>query len=265
MNVDGTNIQPLSDTSEAVDYASISPDGKHIAFITGYPRSPAYRVDSLMVMDRDGGNKRLLTKTPAAYPSWSPNSQSVAFAVVLHSPGSSYYGIFTIGLDGSGEKRVSNILGSYHLSGWFRDYRLLGGVAQDTLDGTKYVNGCYIFLMDTMGNITSRWGGGGAASWSGMGSHDGKHIAFISTKSGTRCVYLLNVENNRDSLILRDQNDFFKEPVAFSPDDTQLLYNAGGSGLGKMRIVDLRTGAVKDITPFKDDTTTCLAVSWGRN
>jgi len=266
MNVDGTNIRPLTDTSITVTFASYSPDGKRIVLAMGHPSYRYEVVESLKVMDCDGGHPRLLTNTPARFAVWSPDSRQIAFNVEQSFPGGySIFGFNAIGADGTGERRLTKDYGVYHLSGWPKGSCLLGYVTKDTLDGTKTVDGNYIFLMDTLGKIQQRWGGGGESSWAPLASEDGRYIVYISTKSGTRSAYLLDVDRNRDSLILQDQREVFKEPRAFSPDGLQLLYNAGYSDYNKMRILDLRTGAVKDIAPFKDDTTTCLAVSWGRN
>jgi len=94
-----------------------SPDGKHLAFITGDSGSP------LAVVNQNGSGLRHIEitspgLTPAYSPAgggddsiaWSPNARRVAF-VGLVSPMWSAQ-LFTVGLDGSGLRQVTNLCGS---------------------------------------------------------------------------------------------------------------------------------------------------------
>ena len=68
-NVDGSDLERLTDNKASDLYPSWSPDGRHIVFYSG-------RDDDLeiYVMDADGSNQTRMTNSPGDYwyPAWSP-------------------------------------------------------------------------------------------------------------------------------------------------------------------------------------------------
>ena len=73
-----------------------------LAFTTN---SPSHK-RQLAVINADGTNVRLLTDQPdfSASPAWSPDRNTIAFA----STNDGYWHLFTIDLDGSGLRQVTN-------------------------------------------------------------------------------------------------------------------------------------------------------------
>ncbi|MCG8607660.1 S9 family peptidase [bacterium] len=78
---DGT-VRALTNRKGPDNEATVSPDGKHIAY-TGYgDRYQGYQVTKLYLMNRDGSNSRVLTPEldrRVQNPQWSPDSRGVYF------------------------------------------------------------------------------------------------------------------------------------------------------------------------------------------
>ncbi len=79
-------------------FADLSPNGQTIAFA----RSDSSN-ERVYLAPATGGDARLLTKSPAAVPRWSPDGAWLAFAANRGYSG----GIFVIRRDGTGEQRLS--------------------------------------------------------------------------------------------------------------------------------------------------------------
>jgi TolB protein len=103
---------PRTVTTGAADHSPTwSPDGTQIAFV---------RETALMVVRADGSEPRELTKD-AESPSWSPDGRTIAFATTRDANGETCENegtedafcrpnaeIYTIGADGTGERRVTD-------------------------------------------------------------------------------------------------------------------------------------------------------------
>lgn len=84
-----------ANTSDA--FADVSPDGRQIVLT----RTEA-DAERLYVAPASGGDARLLTRTPGAVARWSPDGAQIAFGATRRSAG-----IFVIGADGRGERRLT--------------------------------------------------------------------------------------------------------------------------------------------------------------
>lgn len=100
---DGTHFSILRD-GYSPDW---SPGGKRIAFSHKGPPSEGRTTSEIYTMRADGGGVRRVTDSPprhiAAYPAYSPGGGKIAFAD--HRGGD--WEIYTIGIDGSDEKRLT--------------------------------------------------------------------------------------------------------------------------------------------------------------
>ena len=78
MDVDGSNVRRLTETSVTEGQFSCSPDGRYILYDSGSGRR------EIMVMGTDGGGKLCLLKddveTNHSYPLWSPDSTRLVFS-----------------------------------------------------------------------------------------------------------------------------------------------------------------------------------------
>jgi Tol biopolymer transport system component len=73
-----------------------SPDGSKIAFITGGD-------DHVSVMNADGSDVRMVTPLPSRNPAWSPDGRTIVFSAKEGSSSD----IYTVGADGSGQRRLT--------------------------------------------------------------------------------------------------------------------------------------------------------------
>jgi Tol biopolymer transport system component len=109
MNLDGTNVQRLTDASARDVCPSISPDGNLIAFYRKPLDDPNLsfdlRRDSLALMNADGTAVRMLAATRhylVGCPIWAPDSRAIAVHEERHSPMGSTptFEVRTFALDG---------------------------------------------------------------------------------------------------------------------------------------------------------------------
>lgn len=101
-HLDGSNRRLLTPgRGIQASYPSYSPDGRSIVYIDWSSRNRT----RLMVMDSDGSNKREVGKNVGGYlPRFSPDGSRIAIIGSRRRQG-----IFVIGTDGSGLKRISKI------------------------------------------------------------------------------------------------------------------------------------------------------------
>lgn len=113
-HLDGSNRRMLTPgRGVQASYPSYSPDGRSIVYIDWSSRNRT----RLMVMDSDGSNKREVGKNVGGYlPRFSPDGNQIAIIGSRRRQG-----IFVIGADGSGLKRISKI------RPWGIDWGRLGG------------------------------------------------------------------------------------------------------------------------------------------
>src|SRR5207244_4431885 len=108
---------PVSLTPSDVDatFGDISPDGATLTFVATEEKQRE-RVYTLRLA---GGVPRLLTKSPASVPRWSPDGQWIAFA-----PDRGYGGgIFIVRPDGTAERRLTQT-GGWPV--WWPDAKRVG-------------------------------------------------------------------------------------------------------------------------------------------
>ena len=96
------------DDNQTIISPAISPDGKNVAFVIMEKVSGAKRVTGMLVTDiSEGGirNAKQVAKGVISSPSWSPDGQMLTF---IRDDD-----VWTIGVDGSGEKNLTNGKGRF--------------------------------------------------------------------------------------------------------------------------------------------------------
>jgi Tol biopolymer transport system component len=104
MDDDGANVTRLTKTRAG--QPAWSPDGRKIAFVArGLEKIAGHFWLQVFVMDADGGNVRMLSRSPnsAFVPCWSPDGATIAL-VIENLPRAN---IFQIDLDGGNLRRVT--------------------------------------------------------------------------------------------------------------------------------------------------------------
>ncbi len=274
MNEDGSSIRKLtSDTTEWVWDANYSPDGENIAFVLNQPVRPGAvdTISGLYVMNVNGSGRRRIA-FGVQHPVWSPDSRRILYNIQGGEEALDARGNIVIGLDGFLTSIPQHFPYPFFVNDWSRDGRELLGInlvpAYDSAKRLLPFGRIVYCSLD--GDSVGSWGQVGNMIGSPVYSRKGDKIAFSGHNSNHngRAAFTMDRHGSRETLLEptnRPYRDF--EPVCYSPDDAKLLCNAGPGGgfWGSVLVIDLQTGVVKDITPFKNDTTYSYAVSWRRN
>ena len=165
MNPDGTGQEKLTDSIADDTHPTWSPDGSKIAFMSNRANSL-----DIFIMNADGSNVRRLTNNGRANfnPSWSPDGTKIAFAGTPPEPGGNTGNqdeIYTIDVDGTGEKALTNNNTSDNSPDW-------------SPDGRRIVYQGYSGIYTMNSNGTEQMTilrGSGDPTW----SPDGKKILFV--------------------------------------------------------------------------------------
>jgi Tol biopolymer transport system component len=182
MDADGQNARPLDTPVHSRSYSlSWSPDGEHVAFIGGGASADPY-IYLLNVDGRDDA-QRAVTRIPAdpvARPSWSADSQQLAFI--------SGTGVYIANSDGSGETQVAQTT-IPRSSDWSPDGRL------------AFISDLQLYIAATDGDIQplpTHLRVDRSPSW----SPDGGRLAFVSGGD----LYLIDPDGGEASLLTPDDD-----------------------------------------------------------
>jgi Tol biopolymer transport system component len=124
MNLDGTDVKPVTALEGYEGGPFFSPDGKEIVFRAYYPKAETERKDyrdllaknlirpsvlNLYVIDADGKNRRLVLENNAANfaPYFFPDGKRIIFASNVSDPKGRNFDLYMIGKDGSGLTRIT--------------------------------------------------------------------------------------------------------------------------------------------------------------
>ena len=113
INGDGTGLTVIGDTSATEETPSWSPDGRRIAFASNRDGG----VFQIWLMNPDGSSPVRLTSDSGGNgePSWSPDGSKIVFASFRDHD----VEIYVMNADGSGQTRLTHMLGTYeHWPHW---------------------------------------------------------------------------------------------------------------------------------------------------
>ena len=239
INIDGTGLTRLTDSSGSDMYPEVSPDGNKIAYT-----SDIGGVWQIMIMDWDGKNKRQLTRNNfrSAYPSWSYDSKYIYFEA--YNDGD--WELYRIKSDGTEQKRLTFNPDSHdwHPNGHPGEYKIVyesGATGHENIyvmnhDGSGKIKLCGDDYRRRVPDVSS----------------DGTRITYMRY-TGKNCdIWIMN-SNGRNETRLTDNSDEDGHP-AFSPDDKYIVYEERKGSRENIILIDLATGKKTNITnsPYID-------------
>jgi len=173
---------------------SWSPDGSQIAFTSSRDGNP-----ELYVMNRDGSNVRRVTNNPAidTTPTWSPTGAQIAFT----SDRTGTPQIYVVGADGLNSRRITTS-GYCDRPTWSpAPFNELAFVCQG---GGGLDLKIYDFASGETRQITFGEGRNESPSY----APNGRHLAFVSTRSGRSHIYTIGRDGKGLRQITKLGNNF---------------------------------------------------------
>lgn len=251
-SVDGTGLTNLTMGAMGNDrLPAWSPDGRHIAFLSGRDYAMGCCNEDLWIMDSDGRNARKLDEKAGA-PSWSPDGSRIAyssfksgrFQIYVVAPdgtgsinisnssftdtdpkwspdgskilfsglrGGSGQATYIMNPDGSDQQNLAPALSANSAAAWSRDGKRIAFQASMDLQQTDV----FQIGVDRIGlqNLTPATSSDeNSASW----SPDGKHLAIVTNRDGNREIYRIN-DDSTGPLRLSVTTSFAEAAPAWSP------------------------------------------------
>jgi TolB protein len=179
----GTNYLPV-----------FSPDGTRIAFMSARDGNP-----EIYVMNTDGTNVRRLTNHPAgeSSPTWSPSGTEIAFT----SDRTGKAQVYIMGVDGTNLRRLTTDESEADRATW--SPAPFNEIAFAARTGPGYDIKVYDIATGRTRQITFGEGSNESPAF----SPNGKHLAFTSTRGGSKQVYLIDRDGRNVRQITRQGNN----------------------------------------------------------
>jgi dipeptidyl aminopeptidase/acylaminoacyl peptidase len=217
INANGTDLRRLTHLGAVPPFGqgnlwpAWSPDGWKIAYTYVFGGED----EDIWVMNADGTSQTPLTSGHRRdrWPAWSPDGSKIAFA----SDRDGDLDIYVMNADGTDQVQLTN------------DPRDSGNPMWHP-DGSKIVfwserDGRYqVYAMNADGSGQVNLSGNEEDDWTAGNtcSPDGSRIAFASSRDGNPDIYVMNVDGSSVTRVTNSPT--YKEPTAWSPDGTMILY-----------------------------------------
>ena len=233
MRVDGTQVIPITDAGALDNAPRWSPDGLRLAFHSRRQQQG----DRVWLMDRDGMNPSMI---PTGGPSYSP---TWAGDRLVYASRDGNRDIYSIGLDGSDEQRLTTVTGADQAPDWHP-------TRQEIVFQSERTGIFEIFVMSETGGPATNLSERGLRSVNPRWSPDGSQIAFASelSEGGAMEIFIMDADgSNKRPITGRGQRS--RHP-AWSPDGSSLAFQSSPTEGGDwdIYIVDVATGAITQIT-----------------
>ena len=206
---------------------SLSPNGRHVAFLSG--GSDDMRLEVLRIPGEErtqvfpGGSE--ITR-----PKWGPNSDRLAYALTQESGNAVYVS------DSEGEESVLlSKVAADGVGGWSPEGNF---VVFSVRDGTE--QGLYIRNPDGVNEFRRTQSPDYGAVW----SPDSRYIAFLSTRDGNPEIYVVDPEEGEEVRVTDSEAPEYD--LSWSPNGKRLLFVTERDGNAEIYAVEIKDRGMPD-------------------
>ncbi len=206
---------------------SLSPNGRHVAFLSGGSEDM-----KLEVLEIAGGERTQVfggTGT-LTQPKWGPDSGRVAFALAQESGNS----VYVSESDGTESLLLSKVAAD-EVGGWSPEGNF---VVFSVRDGVE--QGLYIRNPDGVNEFRRTKSTDYGAVW----SPDSRYIAFLSTRDGNPEIYVVDPEEG-DEVRVTD-SEAAEYDLSWSPNGKRLLFVTERDGNAEIYVVEIKDRGMAD-------------------
>jgi serine/threonine protein kinase len=256
INIDGTDLKPLTSMSDGACQPSWAPDGLSLVFTSPCPDSEeTYSGAGLWILDMANLQPQPLLTTPGGDydPAWSPEGERIAFT--SERLGRPQVHVMTI--DGG---QVDNVSGIFA-----REVQPTWSPQGTALVFVSYRNGgAQVWLMSDGGGNEQRFARGESPDTHPAWSHDGQLVVFQRSLSGVPRL----IGTRFDDLGVPDfrvcqQSPYSSHPMVdpdFSPDDRWLVFESWPDGVN--HDIAIMTTTCANVTPLDIDPALDFDPAW---
>lgn len=203
---------------------------------------------NLLVADADGENAQaaLTSAEPIISPAWSPNGAQLAYV----SFESRKPVIYTHEVATGRRRLLASFRGSNSAPAWSPDGRQL--LATLTMGGSSQ-----IYALDTNGGQPQRITQTRGIDTEPAFSPDGRHVYFVSDRGGSPQIYRMTPNGTEVTRITFDGN--YNVSPNISPDGRWMAFISRISGQLKLRLMELSTGSLTQLTDTTADESPSFA------
>jgi TolB protein len=216
----------------------VSPDGRHIAFISNRDGMP-----SVFVIDTDGTDERRLTLVRSSKAQWSPDGSTVSFS----GAGADSGRVFAVAFTGGDVRPVASIAGR-------------GPVVSPDGQSVVYLSGPWTSTATMIarldGSGARRIAGGTTTAWNGAWSPDSKRMAYTYGDSSRLLqVHVVGVDGGNDAAVTRmSAAEGSAQLPAWSADGNRLAVQVNNisAGIAHIWTIELATGNARKLAPHAE-------------
>jgi len=186
IDIDGSDLQRLTNTEAAEDHPAWSPDGSKIIFDADYDADGFYEIYTI---HPDGSNLRRLTSTQAndQFADWSPDGRQIAFS----SDRNGNWDIFVMDADGRNPHPLTDSPNWELFPAWSPDGKRIAFIG--LVPRSRNTD---VFVMNVDGSDMRQLTDTPSFDENPAWSPDGSQIAFQTERDGNFSIYVMNADGS---------------------------------------------------------------------